>query len=103
MNDLGVFADSIIGTTLSSLADSIANVTKVASYIGGIANRLNTQEEVIKSQITNYNAAISRREEAEVALEQLELIKAQFLQQTSLTSLAQANQNPQAFLQLIRG
>lgn len=103
MNDLGVFADSIIGTTLSSLADSIANVTKVASYIGGIANRLNTQEEVIKSQITNYNAAISRLEDADVALEQLELIKAQFLQQTSLTSLAQANQNPQAFLQLIRG
>lgn len=103
MDDLGIFADSVIGMTLSSLADSIANVTKVASYIGGIANRLTTQEEVIKSQITNYNAAISRLEDADVALEQLELIKAQFLQQTSLTSLAQANQNPQAFLQLIRG
>jgi flagellin len=102
-DNLGVFSDSMVGLTLSSLADALPNVTKVASYIGGIANRLNSQEEVIKSQITNYNAAISRLEDADVALEQLELIKAQFLQQTSLTSLAQANQNPQAFLQLIRG
>ncbi|HRE56939.1 MAG TPA: flagellin [Candidatus Kapabacteria bacterium] len=37
-----------------------------------------------------------------MALEQLELIKSQFLQQTSITSLAQANQNPQQFLQLLR-
>jgi len=101
--DLGIFSDSMVGLTLSSLADAIQNATIVASYIGGIANRLTTQEEVIKSQITNYNAAISRLEDADVALEQLELIKAQFLQQSSLTSLAQANQNPQSFLQLIRG
>jgi flagellin-like hook-associated protein FlgL len=37
-----------------------------------------------------------------VAQEQLSLIKSQFLQQSSLTSLSQANQNPNGFLQLIR-
>ena len=103
MNDLGIFSREHIGSTLSSLANAIQNVTKVASYIGGIANRLAVQEDVIKSQITNYNAAISRLEDSDIAKEQLELIKSQFLQQTSITSLAQANQNPQVFLQLIRG
>lgn len=100
--DLGVFANSNIATTLSSLSSALNNVNKVASYLGGLTNRLTSQEEALKSQITNYNAAISRIEDTDVALEQLELIKSQFLQQTSITSLAQANQNPQQFLQLLR-
>ncbi|MFW5663042.1 MAG: flagellin, partial [Bacteroidota bacterium] len=69
---------------------------------GGIVNRLTSQEDLLKGQITNYKAAISRIEDADVAKEQLELIKSQFLQQASLVSLTQANANPQAFLQLIQ-
>ena len=101
--DLGIFADNMMSLTLTSLARALDNVTKVGAYLGGFATRLNSQEELIKSQIVNYNSAISRLEDADVAKEQLELIKAQFLQQTSLISLSQANQNPNAFLQLIRG
>lgn len=101
-SDLGIFNSSNISTTLSSLATALDNVSKVASYLGGIEVRLNSQEELLKSQITNYNAAISRIEDADVAQEQLELIKAQFLQQASLISLVQANQNPQSFLQLFQ-
>jgi len=101
--DLGIYSASNIGTTLTSLAIALNNANKVASYLGGIHNRLESQEELLKTQITNYKAAISRIEDADVAKEQLSLIKSQFLQQASLTSLAQANQNPSAFLQLIRG
>ncbi len=100
--DLGIFSVDNIDTTLQSLSQAIDNVNKVASYIGGIEVRLNSQENLLTSQITNYNSAISRIEDADVATEQLELIKSQFLQQTSLISLAQANQNPQSFLQLFR-
>lgn len=102
-NDLGIFSGEQIGTTLVSLSEALNNVNKVASYLGGISNRLTSQEEVLKNQIVNYNAAISRIEDADVAKEQLELIKSQFLQQTSLISLSQANQNPQSFLQLLQG
>ncbi len=102
-SDLGIFSTTQISTTLSSLAEALNNINKVASYIGGITNRLSSQEELLKGQIVNYNAAISRLEDADVALEQLELIKAQFLQQASLISLAQANQNPTNYLQLLRG
>jgi flagellin len=102
-SDTGIFANNRIETTLQSLANAIQNVNKVASYVGGITNRLVSQEDLLKSQIVNYNAAISRIEDADVAKEQLQLIKSQFLQQASLISLAQSNANPQAFLQLIQG
>lgn len=101
-SDLGIFSTTQIGTTLSSLASAIDNVNRVASYLGGIQNRIGSHEDLLKSQITNYNAAISRIEDADVAQEQLELIKQQFLLQASLISLTQANQQPQAFLQLFR-
>jgi len=100
--DLGIFATSQIATTLTSLATAIDNVNKVAAYLGAIQNRIGSHEDLLKSQITNYNAAISRIEDADVAQEQLELIKQQFLLQASLISLTQANQQPQAFLQLFR-
>ncbi len=101
--DLGVYSFSNIGTTLTSLSLALNNANKVASFLGGIQNRLDSQEDLLRTQITNYKAAISRIEDADVAKEQLSLIKSQFLQQASLTSLAQANQNPSSFLQLIRG
>lgn len=101
--DLGIFSMTQIGTTLTSLAFALNNANKVASFLGGISNRLDSQEDLLKNQITNYKAAISRIEDADVAKEQLSLIKSQFLQQSSLTSLAQANQNPSSFLQLIKG
>ncbi|HRP01976.1 MAG TPA: flagellin [Candidatus Kapabacteria bacterium] len=101
--DTGVFDNVRIEHTLQSLAYAIENVNKVASYVGGITNRLVSQEDLLKNQIVNYNAAISRIEDTDVAKEQLQLIKSQFLQQASLISLAQANSNPQAFLQLIQG
>jgi flagellin len=98
--DLGIFSEGQINNTLTSLANALTNVSKVASYVGAIEVRLGSQEELLTSQITNYKAAISRIEDADVATEQMELIKAQFLQQSSLISLSQSNQNPQSFLQL---
>lgn len=100
--DLGIFSADKIGATLMSLSAAIDNVNKSASYIGGVVNRLTSQEDLLKGQITNYNAAISRIEDADVAQEQLKLVRNQFLQQASLASLTQANVNPQAFLKLIQ-
>lgn len=100
LTNLGIFSTTQIVSTLTSLSAALNNVNKVASYLGGIQVRLNSQEELLQSQITNYKAAISRIEDADVAQEQLSLIKTQFLQQTSLISLTQANQNPQSYLQI---
>ncbi|MDR0927397.1 MAG: flagellin [Ignavibacteria bacterium] len=100
--NLGIFSSDRVQTTMKSITEAINNVNKVATYLGGIQVRLTSQEETLTSQITNYKAAISRIEDADVAAEQMGLIQAQFLQSASLTSLAQANQNPSEFLQLLR-
>ena len=100
--ELGIFSNEQVDTTLTSLASAIDNVNKVASYLGGIQVRLDSQTELLNSQITNYSAAISRIEDADVAKEQLDLVKNQFLQQASTISLAQANQTPNQYLQLFR-
>jgi flagellin len=101
-SNLGIFGVTQVKTTITSLASAIDNVNKVASYLGGIQVRLDSQAELLNSQITNYSAAISRIEDADVAKEQLDLVKNQFLQQASTISLAQANQTPGNFLQLFR-
>jgi len=101
--NLGIFDPAQMSLTISSISNAITNINKVASYVGGIIQRLGSQEDLLKNQIVNYNTAISRIEDADVAVEQLELVKSQFLQQASLISLTQANANPQAFLQLIKG
>jgi flagellin len=101
-DDLGIFSTDKVKTTIQSLTFALNNINKVASYIGGIDNRLSSQESLLNSQVTNYNAAISRIEDADVATEQLSLVKAQFLQTSSLTSLTQANNNPSSFMQLFR-
>jgi flagellin len=101
-SSLGIFSNTQISLTLQSLSLAADNLSKFASFVGGVSNRLDSQQEALQSQITNFNSAISRIEDADVATEQLELIRGQFLQQTSITSLAQSNQNPQNFLQLLR-
>ncbi|MDR0926320.1 MAG: flagellin [Ignavibacteria bacterium] len=101
-DDLGIFDITRISTTLTSMANAIQNINKTATYLGGISNRLTSQEELLKNQITNFDAAISRIEDSDVAKEQLSLIKSQFLQTTSITSLAQANQNPNSFMKLMQ-
>lgn len=110
-DDLGIFTNmggggssGVTGVhlTLQSISIALTNISKVATYLGGIQVRLNSQEEVLSSQIINYKAAISRIEDSDVAEEQMNLIRNQFLQSASLTSLAQANQNPQMFLQLLQ-
>lgn len=99
-SDLGIFSEEQIGLTLTSLSTALSNISKASAYIGGIQTRLESQDVLLQSQILNYNTAISRIEDADVASEQLELIKAQFLQRLSLIALAQANASAEAYLQL---
>ena len=77
--DLGIFESTKISQTLTSLAEALNNTNKVAAYLGGVSNRLTSQEELLKSQIINYNSAISRIEDADVAKEQLQLVKISIL------------------------
>lgn len=99
--DLGIFTDDRLALTLTSLAHAIDNITNTAAYVGGYSQRLESQTELLTEQITGYKDTISRIEDADIAREQLELTKKQFMQQTALYSLTQANVSPQSYLRLL--
>lgn len=90
-SDLALFSDEEIDSFIVSLSEAINNVAKVGSYVGGIERRLNSQSEILLSQISNYKGAIQRLDDADIASEQLKLTKNLFLQQSSLASISQSN------------
>jgi len=100
-DDLGIFNSSDIKSTIVSLSMALGNIANAAAYTGGVQVRLESQNQSLSSQVVNYQAAISRINDADVADEQLKLTKSAFLQQSSLFSMAQANQSPFLILNLL--
>lgn len=101
---LGVAAGSVTSANISSLTvDTALNtVNTELGAIGGQANRLATKEANLTTAITNTEAAKSRILDADIAREQISVVKLQILQQTATAQLAQANASPQVFLSLFR-
>jgi flagellin len=101
---LGVAAGSVTSVNISSLTvDTALNtVNTELGSIGGQVNRLSTKEANLMTAITNTEAAKSRILDADIAKEQIAVVKLQILQQTATAQLAQANASPQVFLSLFR-
>ncbi|MEM1096411.1 MAG: flagellin, partial [Bacteroidota bacterium] len=59
------------------------------------------KQENLTTSMNNYEAARSRISDADFAKEQMEIVKLQILQQTSLSATAQANSAPQSILSLL--
>ena len=64
--------------------------------------RLAKKESFFTVSVANTDAVRSTYEDADFAVEQMELLKLQILQSTAVTSLAQANTSPQVVLGLFR-
>ena len=84
-----------IDTAIDDLAASIQN-------IGDTMVRLTKKESFLTVSVANTDAVRSTYEDADFAVEQMELLKLQILQSTAVTSLAQANTSPQVVLGLFR-
>ena len=102
---------TIIGATRSSdnpgniTNTSISNTTteRLLSHlqtIGSKIQRLESKEEALMDQTTAQEAVRSSIEDADFAEEQMELIKAQIMQQTATAALSQANTAPNIVLSL---
>jgi flagellin len=87
-----------ITTIDTAINDSISRIANTGAAI----ERLNHKEDVISVQVQNHEAVRSTYEDADFALEQMELMKVQILQQTATAALAQANSAPQLVLSLFR-
>jgi flagellin len=91
-----------VGTSITSIDNSIDTVSGVLQTLGSYVNRLDFKEQVVSNAITNLQASHSRIVDADIAKEQLESTKLGILQQTATTQLAQANSAPQSVLSLFR-
>jgi len=103
-NLLGVAAGSVTSANISSLTvdSGLSTVNTEIGLIGAQLNRLTVKEANLNTAITNTEAAKSRILDADIAKEQISVVKLQILQQTATAQLAQANSLPQVFLSLFR-
>jgi flagellin len=86
-------------TTISTAIDTLAGHMK---DLGEYKIRLQSKESNLTNAITNTESVRSTIEDADFAKEQMEVMKLQILQQTSLSSLTQANSAPQLVLSMFR-
>ncbi|GEA11645.1 flagellin [Alteromonas sp. KUL49] len=103
---LGVTDSDVL--TASNASAMLADVDTAISAIGGLRADLGALQNRFQSTIRNLSnisenvsAARSRIKDTDFATETAELTRNQILQQASTTVLSQANQRPQAALQLL--
>lgn len=80
---------------------ALKNVSDRKTSIGAFQNRLTSAGTNLAAQQVNIAASNSTLKDADIATESANFVKAQILQQASVSLLAQANSSPQIALKLI--
>ncbi len=88
--------------TLGAIDADVDAVSAARSGFGAVQNRLEHALAVTGSYQENLTSAESRIRDVDMAEEMVSLTKNQILQQAGTAMLAQANQAPQAVLQLLK-
>ncbi|KKB41127.1 flagellin [Bacillus thermotolerans] len=87
---------------LKSLDDAITSVSTERAKLGAVQNRLEHTINNLGTSAENLTAAESRVRDVDMAKEMMEQTKNSILSQAAQAMLAQANQQPQGVLQLLR-
>lgn len=88
---------------LDAINQAITSVTRNRGTLGAAESRLDTTIQNLQVARENFTAAESRIRDVDVAEEAAELTRLSILQQAGTAILAQANQQPQLALTLLRG
>ncbi|WP_028551007.1 flagellin N-terminal helical domain-containing protein [Paenibacillus sp. UNC451MF] len=94
-----------VGTAASDLDNATKQIDKVAkarAQLGALQNRLEHTSNNLGTTTENLTAAESRIRDTDMAKEMVNLTKNNILLQASQAMLAQANQQPQGVLSLLR-
>lgn len=99
-----VSIDSLSGAqaAVTAITAAVASLGNAQAAIGKGENQLNYAVNLAQSQITNISAAESQIRDANVAQQAANMTKASVLQQATIAAMAQANQEPQAVLSLLK-
>jgi flagellin len=88
---------------LDAIKGAIVSITRNRGTLGAAESRLSTTIENLQVARQNFMNAESVIRDVDVAAESAELTRVNILQQAGTAILAQANQQPQLALQLLRG
>ena len=89
-------------TAINQLDVSITKVNKARAEIGAVINRLTYAVDNLTNVSANATASRSRIEDTDYAKVTTNLAKSQIIQQAATAMLAQANQQPQTVLSLLK-
>ncbi len=88
--------------SLNQIDQSLASLNNARSTIGSYTNRLTYAADNATNMSSNLTASRSTIMDADYAVESTNLVKTQVVQQAATAMLAQANQQPQAVLALLK-
>lgn len=91
-----------VSISLSILSQSIKDMLEKEEKVGAYISRLQAKGDSYAVDVVNKKAQKSVSEDADLAMETLEVTKYQILQQSALAMLAQSNVAPQSLLQLLQ-
>ncbi len=100
--DLSSATASSAASLLSTLDTSISNVNTSRATMGASINRLQYTVDNLTNISTNASASRSRIEDVDYGQATTQLARSQIIQQAATAMLAQANQQPQAVLSLLK-
>lgn len=103
-NNSAVSVDSVANAeaALDIVDGAMSAINAKRADLGAIQNRFESTIKNLSSVSENVQAARSRIRDTDFAIETSELTRWQIIQQASTTILSQANQRPQAALQLLQ-
>jgi flagellin len=99
--DTSVLTEAQASAAMTAISEAISIVDAQRADLGAIQNRFQSTIRNLSNISENVSAARSRIRDTDFAVETAELTRWQIIQQASITVLGQANQRPQAALQLL--
>jgi len=102
-NRVNITTASESEAALTKVRAAISQVAQDRAALGAVQSRLNFTNEQLSVTKENLSSAISRIADVDVAEEATQYARYQILVQSGTSMLQQANQLPQAALQLLRG
>ena len=107
MNGVSLASDNLstqstAQTALTDINNAIAQVAALRGQLGASVNRLQSASNVISNQVQNLTSAENGITAADIPSAVANLTKYSILEQTGISSLAQANQQQQLVLKLLQ-
>ena len=102
MSGSSISAGSTATDLLNKISVAISGVNKVRSTLGATINRLQFTVDNLTNVSTNLSASRSQIEDVDYSQATADLAKRQVIQQAATAMLAQANQQPQSGLSLLK-